>query len=86
MTVINIYVLFLLQILALNYFIVGKEYFIEYIMKSYVFTYNVEDLQPNIGVFWYYFTEVFSDFRALFIFALQYNPILYMIPVSIRFK
>lgn len=47
----------------------------------------IPDLQPNIGLFWYFFTEMFEHFRSLFISAFQINAIfLYLIPLCVRFK
>lgn len=51
------------------------------------FSLFIPDLQPNIGLFWYFFTEMFEHFRALFISAFQINvTFLYLIPLSIRFR
>lgn len=48
---------------------------------------SVPDLQPNIGLFWYFFTEMFDHFRDLFIYAFQINvSLLYLVPLSIKFK
>ncbi|KAK5584662.1 hypothetical protein RB653_006278 [Dictyostelium firmibasis] len=58
----------------------------EFIEKSYKFTFFVEDLTPNIGLFWYYFIEVFDHFRNLFLFIFQYHVFIYCIPLAIRLK
>ncbi|KAE9543022.1 hypothetical protein AGLY_002933 [Aphis glycines] len=53
----------------------------------YGFILNVRDLKPNIGLFWYFFTEMFEHFRALFVCAFQLNAsVLYVIPLSIRLR
>uniref|UniRef100_A0AAR5QCT8 Phosphatidylinositol glycan anchor biosynthesis class U protein n=1 Tax=Dendroctonus ponderosae TaxID=77166 RepID=A0AAR5QCT8_DENPD len=53
----------------------------------YGFILSVPDLQPNIGLFWYFFTEMFDHFRELFIYSFQINAtILYLVPLSIRFR
>uniref|UniRef100_A0A2S2QLQ1 Phosphatidylinositol glycan anchor biosynthesis class U protein n=1 Tax=Sipha flava TaxID=143950 RepID=A0A2S2QLQ1_9HEMI len=53
----------------------------------YGFILNVRDLKPNIGLFWYFFTEMFEHFRALFVCAFQLNAsILYVVPLSIRLR
>lgn len=46
---------------------------------------NVRDLKPNIGLFWYFFTEMFGHFHLLFICTFQINAFIYMIPLTIRF-
>lgn len=53
----------------------------------YGFILTVPDLQPNIGLFWYFFTEMFDHFRDLFICSFQINvTILYLVPLSIKFR
>jgi GPI-anchor transamidase subunit U len=47
---------------------------------------NAEELTPNVGLFWYFFTELFDHFRAFFIFVLQYHVFLYVLPLCIRFR
>lgn len=48
---------------------------------------TVPDFQPNIGLFWYFFIEMFDHFRSLFIYSFQINAtILYLIGLSIRFR
>lgn len=43
------------------------------------------DLQPNIGLFWYFFTEMFEHFRTLFLYTFQMNAtILYLFPLTIK--
>lgn len=50
-----------------------------------LFRLNHRDLQPNIGLFWYFFTEMFEHFRTLFLIAFQMNAtILYLIPLTIK--
>lgn len=46
---------------------------------------NHRDLQPNIGLFWYFFTEMFEHFRPLFLFSFQMNAtVLYLVPLTIK--
>ncbi|XP_019865192.1 phosphatidylinositol glycan anchor biosynthesis class U protein [Aethina tumida] len=59
----------------------------KYFMNVYGFILSVPDLQPNIGLFWYFFTEMFDHFRELFIYSFQINAtILYLIPLAIKFR
>jgi len=63
----------------------GKDF--SYIKNVYGCILTVPDLQPNIGLFWYFFTEMFDHFRELFIYSFQINAtILYLVPLSIKFK
>lgn len=48
---------------------------------------QVNDQQPNVGVFWYFFMEMFEHFRLLFLWSYQMNvTILYLVPLSIKFR
>lgn len=42
------------------------------------------DLTPNIGLFWYFFTEMFEHFRLFFLATFQINAFVYVLPLSIR--
>lgn len=56
-----------------------------FLTATYGFQLTVPNLQPNIGLFWYFFTEMFEHFRVLFIVAFQINSIcLYVFPLTLR--
>lgn len=58
-----------------------------YVYNTYGFILTVPDLKPNIGLFWYFFTEMFEHFRLLFVCAFQINALaLYVIPLTLRFN
>lgn len=58
-----------------------------YINATFNFILNVPDLKPNIGLFWYFFTEMFEHFRPLFLCSFQINAtILYLTALSIRLR
>ncbi|XP_060597598.1 phosphatidylinositol glycan anchor biosynthesis class U protein-like [Ruditapes philippinarum] len=50
------------------------------------FILGVPDLTPNMGVFWYFFTEMFEHFRPFFICVFQINAFLYTVPLAIKLK
>jgi len=56
----------------------------EFLADTYGFNLLVSDLTPNIGVFWYFFTEVFKHYRLFYLFAYQYHTLIYAIPLYIR--
>lgn len=58
----------------------------KFLDATYGFVFKVEDLQPNIGIFWYYFTHLFDNFKAFFLFVFQYHVFIYVLPVSYRFQ
>lgn len=56
-----------------------------FLFNFFIFSLNHRDLQPNIGLFWYFFTEMFEHFRPLFLFSFQMNAIvLYLVPLTIK--
>jgi phosphatidylinositol glycan class U len=52
-------------LLALSYLITGN--FWEFISATYGFHLLVPDLTPNVGLWWYFFIEMFDSFREFFI-------------------
>jgi len=58
----------------------------EFLQETYGFALTVPDLTPNIGVFWYEFTEIFKQYQNFFLFVYQYNAFIYAIPMYIRLK
>lgn len=57
----------------------------EFLHATYGFILNVPDLRPNVGLFWYFFTEMFENFRLLFICVFQINAtLLYLVPLTFR--
>lgn len=57
----------------------------EFLHATYGFILNVPDLRPNVGLFWYFFTEMFENFRLLFIYVFQINAtVLYLVPLTFR--
>ncbi|KAF8787577.1 phosphatidylinositol glycan anchor biosynthesis class U protein-like [Argiope bruennichi] len=47
---------------------------------------SVPDLTPNIGLFWYFFTEMFEHFRVFFLCIFQLNVFVYTIPLAVRLR
>uniref|UniRef100_A0A8C5B6W7 Phosphatidylinositol glycan anchor biosynthesis class U protein n=1 Tax=Gadus morhua TaxID=8049 RepID=A0A8C5B6W7_GADMO len=47
---------------------------------------SVPDLTPNIGLFWYFFAEMFDHFRLFFLCVFQINVFFYTLPLSIKLK
>lgn len=59
----------------------------KFIDSTFGFIIHCRDLTPNIGLFWYFFTEMFDHFRQLFLYTFQLNTtILYLFPLSFTFK
>lgn len=57
-----------------------------HIDSSYMFLLDVRDLTPNVGIFWYFFIEVFSHFRHFFLWVFQVNILVYLVPLSLTLR
>ena len=42
------------------------------------------DLTPNIGIFWYFFMEIFDRFIPYFLFVMHLHPVIYIVPIYLR--
>ncbi|KFK40542.1 hypothetical protein AALP_AA2G009200 [Arabis alpina] len=58
----------------------------EMFTRTYGFILSIEDLSPNIGVFWYFFAEVFDFFRNFFLIVFHVNILFLLLPLAIRLK
>ncbi|XP_015119674.1 phosphatidylinositol glycan anchor biosynthesis class U protein [Diachasma alloeum] len=83
------------QMVLLFSFFIGSLFYLSFlIMGNWNFIGNtmgfiltVPDLRPNIGLYWYFFTEMFEHFRWLFIASFQINVgILYIVPLALRLR
>lgn len=50
------------------------------------FILTVPDLTPNVGIFWYFFTEVFNHFHTFFLAVFQLNVIIFSLPLTIKLR
>ncbi|XP_044775044.1 phosphatidylinositol glycan anchor biosynthesis class U protein isoform X2 [Neomonachus schauinslandi] len=53
---------------------------------EYAMILSVPDLTPNIGLFWYFFAEMFEHFSLFFVCVFQINVFFYTIPLAIKLK
>ena len=44
------------------------------------------DLKPNIGLFWYFYMEVFEQFRTFFLTVFHVNVFVFIAPLCIKFR
>ncbi|XP_046881119.1 phosphatidylinositol glycan anchor biosynthesis class U protein [Hypomesus transpacificus] len=70
-------------LICLSFFLLGSW---DFLPSVYGFILSVPDLTPNIGLFWYFFAEMFEHFRLFFICVFQINVFFYTIPLSIKLK
>ncbi|KAJ8676512.1 hypothetical protein QAD02_012299 [Eretmocerus hayati] len=74
----------LIALFSISYWIMGSWSFIR---STLGFILLVPDLRPNIGLYWYFFTEMFEHFRSLFIASFQINvSILFVVPLALRLR
>jgi hypothetical protein len=45
----------------------------------------LRDLTPNMGMWWYFFTEVFTEFQPFFLFVFHSFSLSLLVPMAIRF-
>jgi len=57
-----------------------------FLNSTFGFILSVPELTPNMGLFWYFFTEMFEHFRLFFVATFQLNTVVYCVPLSIRFS
>nr|XP_061813456.1 phosphatidylinositol glycan anchor biosynthesis class U protein-like [Nerophis lumbriciformis] len=73
----------LLVTVGLSFFLLGSW---DFLPSVYGFILSVPDLTPNIGLFWYFFAEMFEHFRLFFLCVFQINVFIYTVPLSIKLK
>lgn len=82
--VVFIFCSFLAALLYISYHIVGS---FSFLRSTIGFILTVPDLRPNIGLHWYFFTEMFEHFRWLFIASFQINVnFLYVVPLALKLR
>eukprot|EP01134_Creolimax_fragrantissima_P007931 CFRG7931T1 len=47
---------------------------------------KASDLSPNVGLYWYYFLEIFDQFRDFFLCVFNFQLLLSAIPLTVRFR
>jgi hypothetical protein len=45
-----------------------------------------QDLTPNIGLYWYFFIEMFDHFRKFFLLVFQAHLACYAVPVTLKLR
>ena len=75
---------FLGLLLFASYHLMGSN--ASFLASTYGFVLSVPELTPNMGLFWYFFTEMFEHFRLFFVATFQLNVFVYVVPLSIRLR
>ncbi|ORY87040.1 CDC91 cell division cycle 91-like protein [Protomyces lactucae-debilis] len=73
----------LMTILIFSFLYTGSWRFLTASMSMlFLFT----DLTPNVGLWWYFFTEIFEDFRRFFLGVFQLHLVIYVAPMCIKLR
>ncbi|XP_030389183.1 phosphatidylinositol glycan anchor biosynthesis class U protein [Gopherus flavomarginatus] len=78
-----LYLCSLVVIVCLSFFLLNSW---DFILSVYGFILCVPDLTPNIGLFWYFFAEMFEHFNLFFVCVFQINVFFYTIPLAVKLK
>uniref|UniRef100_A0A8B9U3W1 Phosphatidylinositol glycan anchor biosynthesis class U n=1 Tax=Anas zonorhyncha TaxID=75864 RepID=A0A8B9U3W1_9AVES len=78
-----LYLCSLVVIICLSFFLLNSW---DFIPSVYGFILSVPDLTPNIGLFWYFFAEMFEHFSLFFVCVFQINVFFYTIPLAVKLK
>lgn len=70
--------------LATYYWLTSRSW--DFLRATHGFALAVPELAPNIGIYWYFFTEMFEHFRPFFVCTFQLNCFTYAFPLAFRFR
>ncbi|WVQ99565.1 hypothetical protein IAU59_006701 [Kwoniella sp. CBS 9459] len=65
---------------GLSYVVAGEAW----IAQTFGTILTVSDLTPNVGMWWYFFTEMFDHFRSFFLGVFQLHHLIYVAPLCLR--
>ncbi|KAJ3412087.1 hypothetical protein HDV05_001311 [Chytridiales sp. JEL 0842] len=74
---------FLMAFLIMSQKLVGSWDFLSATYGTIIF---VPDLTPNIGLYWYFFIEMFDQFRTFFLIVFQILVFAFALPLAFRFS
>jgi len=78
-----LFILYVGGLLGVSYLLLGSFRFLK---AFYGVILSISDLTPNIGHYWYFFTEIFEHFRVFFLWVFQLHSIIFVIPSILKFK
>ncbi|KAK4690002.1 GPI-anchor transamidase subunit U, partial [Tremellales sp. Uapishka_1] len=77
-----LFLTFSLLLAGLNWCLVGWQW----LPQTWGTIITVSDLTPNVGMWWYFFTEMFDHFRNFFLGVFQLHTLIYVAPVCMRLR
>ncbi|KAJ3054045.1 hypothetical protein HK097_002780 [Rhizophlyctis rosea] len=82
-TSIPLFTVYLGGLLGVSYLLAGSWQFLSSTYGAILF---VPDLTPNIGLFWYFFIEMFDHYRTFFLCVFQIFVFVFVVPISVKFR
>lgn len=80
---ITLFLLYTALFLYASFIIAGSSW--SFIDSTYYTVLMLKDLTPNMGLWWYFFVEMFTFFRPFFLCVFQLFATSFAIPVTLRF-
>ncbi|KAF8541678.1 GPI transamidase subunit PIG-U [Trichophaea hybrida] len=80
----GIFLAAMVGLLGLSYFITSNSW--EFLYSTYGVHLLLPDLTPNVGLWWYFFIEMFDSFREFFLCVFQLNLLIYVGGLCIRLR
>lgn len=72
-----------LSLIGLSYLITSS---FEFLNSTYGVHLLLPDLTPNVGLWWYFFIEMFDSFREFFLCVFQLHLVIYVPGLVIRLR
>lgn len=71
-------------LLAMSYFLAGNSW--AFLTRTYGIQLTLSDLTPNVGLWWYFFIEMFDSFRAFFLAVFWLHLAAYVGGLTVRIR
>ncbi|KAG2218148.1 hypothetical protein INT45_007851 [Circinella minor] len=80
---ITTFALSIVGLLGISRWLVGSW---DFIAATYGVILFLSDLTPNTGMFWYFFIEIFDQFRSFFMVVFQFHAFIFVAPLCIKLR
>ncbi|KAI8376903.1 GPI transamidase component, partial [Blakeslea trispora] len=75
------FILFFMGLIGASFLVMQSWHFLS---ATYGIILFVSDLTPNVGMFWYFFIEIFDQFRSFFMVVFQFHTFIFTVPICIK--
>ncbi|ORX77774.1 PIG-U-domain-containing protein [Anaeromyces robustus] len=79
----SLFVFYVVSLLSISYLMLDS---FKFLKSFYGVILSISDLTPNIGHYWYFFTEIFEHFRIFFLWVFQLHIMIFIVPSILKFK